>query len=123
MTSADLPWLELIAYPFRLLTADARGGFKVSIGGAMFLSGVWMFGSTLLAWSGTALPALSWRAGLIAFVVLMLLIHRFIVALYLGTAIPTKTPQEGSFGDLIKRTKKNQTRTTVRPLEPPARRG
>jgi len=113
MTAADLPWLALVAgvallaYACRLLAADAKGGFEVSMGGAMFFSGVWMFGSAALAWSGTALLALPWWAGLIAFVALMLLkslIYRVIVALYLGSAMPP--PQSGGFGEFVKRTEK-----------------
>jgi len=115
MTAADLPWLALVAgvtllaYACRLLAADARGGFEVSMGGAMFFSGVWMFGSAATAWGGTQLLNWPWWAGVIAFVVLMLLkslAYRVIVALFLGTSMPP--PKSGGFGEFVKRSEMKQ---------------
>lgn len=112
MTAADLPWLGLVlgiallAWACRLLAADAREGFEVSMGGAMLFSNVWLLGAAACAWSAVALSGLPWWAGLLAFVVLYALksvAYRIIVALFLGTAMP-ETPKQGGFADFAKRT-------------------
>src|SRR5690606_31150702 len=111
MSAADLPWLGLVAgiallaWACRLLAADAREGFEVSMGGAMLFSSLWLLGAAACAWSGVVLSGLPWWAGLLAFVALYLLksaAYRIIVALFLGTAMP-EAPKQGGFADFVKR--------------------
>ncbi|MGA0025504.1 MAG: hypothetical protein ACO3F9_12785 [Burkholderiales bacterium] len=105
MTADDLPWLalvagiSLIAWACRLLAADARGGFEVTMGGAMLYSHVWTLGAAACAWGFTALLAQPWWAGLLLFVALFLVksaAYRIIVALFLGTKMP-ETPKQGGY--------------------------
>lgn len=112
MITDYLPWpallagIALFAHACRVLAADAREGFEVTMGGAMLFSHVWVLGAAACAWSITALLDLPWWAGVIAFVVLFLVksaVYRIIVALFIGTKMP-ETPKQGGFGAFIKRT-------------------
>jgi hypothetical protein len=112
MITDFLPWLALLAgialfaHACRVLAADAREGFEVTMGGAMLFSHVWLLGAAACAYGATSLLGLPWWAGVIAFVALFLVksvVYRVIVALFLGTKMP-EAPKQGGFGAFVKRT-------------------
>jgi len=111
MIADYLPWLALLAgiallaHACRVLAADAREGYEVTMGGAMLYSQVWTLGAAACAWSITALLNLPWWTGVVAFVVLFLVksaVYLVIVALFLGTKMP-EAPKQNGFGAFIKR--------------------
>lgn len=113
MTAADLPWLALVAglallaWACRLLAADARGGYEVTMGGAMLYSHVWTLGAAACAWGVTVLLDQPWWSGVILFIALFLVksvVYRIIVALFLGTKMP-EAPKQGGFSAFIERSK------------------
>lgn len=110
MTMPILHWLALLGglallvHACRLLAADAREGFEVTMGGAMLFSHVWTLGAALCAWSATMLLDQPWWKGLLLFAALFLLksvAYRIIVALYLGRELPP--PKTGGFKDFVRR--------------------
>jgi hypothetical protein len=113
MITDYLPWIvllagvALLAHACRVLAADAREGYEVTMGGAMLFSHVWVFGAAACAWSVTTLLEQPWWTGVIALVMLFLLksvVYRIIVALFLGTALPD-APKPGGFKAFIERSK------------------
>ena len=113
MIADYLPWLALLAgiallaHACRVLAADAREGYEVTMGGAMLYSHVWTLGAAACTYGATSLLGLPWWAGVIVFVALFLVksvVYRVIVSLYLGTALPD-TPKSGGFNAFIERTK------------------
>lgn len=118
MITDYLPWLALLAgialcaHACRLLAADAREGYEVTMGGAMLYSHVWTLGAAACAWGVTALLAQPWWAGVILFVALFLVksaVYRIIVALFLGTRLP-ETPKQGGFSAFSERARGIQER-------------
>lgn len=106
-----LPWLILLiavalfAYACRVLAADAKSGYDVTMGGQMYFSHLWLFGAVAGAAALTMLFALAWWWGIAIFIALYLVksaAYRVIVALYLGAAAPP-LPKDG-FKEFIRRT-------------------
>jgi hypothetical protein len=114
MIAQALPWMvlllgcALLARACRGLAADARGGFEISMGGAMLFSQRWLFGAAACAWGITALLGLPWWAGLLVFAALVVLksgAYRIVHALFLGRSLPAPTPKSGGFSAFVERSK------------------
>ena len=113
MITDYLPWIvllasvALLAHACRVLAADAREGYEVTMGGAMLYSHVWTLGAAACTYGATSLLGLPWWAGVIVFVALFLVksvVYRIIVVLFLGTALPD-VPKPGGFKAFIERSK------------------
>lgn len=105
-----LPWLLLAAAPlffahaWSVLSADARGGYDVTMGGAGLFSGQWLLGSVAAAVGTALLPGTAWYWGVGLFVLLFLLkgiAYRVIVATNLGRDAPP--PRRGGFKEFVRR--------------------
>ncbi|MBI4204253.1 MAG: hypothetical protein HY527_04435 [Betaproteobacteria bacterium] len=108
---AYFPWIVLLIsmalflYACRMLAEDAKSGYDVTMGGAMFFSHLWFAGAAAGAVGLTMLFALAWWWGIAIFLALYLAknaAYRIIVALYLGSAAPP-LPKDG-FKEFIRRT-------------------
>lgn len=106
-----LPWIVLLIsialflYACRVLAADVRAAYDVSMGGAMFFSHLWMAGAAAGGAGLTMLFAIAWWWGIAIFIALYLLnraAYRVIVAFYLGTAAPP--PPKDGFKEFIRKT-------------------
>jgi hypothetical protein len=106
-----LPWgmlvvaLGLLFYAWRVLAADARSGYDVTMGGAMYFSSIWTLGSVLASIGLVMVAGLTWWWGLVFFVSLAVvkgLVYRVAVALNLGAEAPP-LPKNG-FKEFIRKT-------------------
>ena len=71
-----LPWIILLIsialflYACYVLAADAKSGYDVTMGGAMFFSHLWLLGAAAGAAGLTMLFAIAWWWGIALFIAL-----------------------------------------------------
>lgn len=94
----------VLAYACRMLMADARGGFEITMGGAMWFSQLWTLGAAACAWGISVLAGWPWWAGVLLFAGLFLVksaVYRVIAVLFVGRSLPA--PKSGGFSEFVKR--------------------
>ena len=105
-----LPWLALLvcllllAQACRVLIADVRSGYAVTMGGDGLFSGHWFLGAVAAA-AAVAMFGLDWFWAVLAWVLVYLgksPVRSLIVARYLGRDLPP--PKPDGFKEFLRRT-------------------
>jgi hypothetical protein len=97
--------VALFTCAWRVLASDARAGYDVSMGGAMYFSAIWLIASVMAAVAGVKLLGIAWWWGILLFAGSMLIksvFYRIIVAWNLGADAPP-LPKNG-FKEFIRKT-------------------
>lgn len=110
--------IALFAYAWHVLSADAREGYDISMGGAMYFSGIWLLASIAASFACVNLLGAAWWWGIVLCAGLLLVksvIYRIIVALYLGIDAPP-LPKTG-FKEFIRKTEEIRSETEDKGME------